>query len=270
MESFLFSKFPSHIQKISKMGHQMMSKKTLAIPLQDSLENLDDLMGTNEKDAFIKFKEGLAETTGYASLSKATLSDEDYENKMKDPSTPHILKVAMKNYREWVFKLSNEEIKNICHYTNKGHYMVNDHLRGNPSSTKTIRDSIEGFGHVLHTSLSKGIIPEKIKVYHRNNQSILQELPYNKIDELIGQKLHIKNFLSTSLALGSCVKFPTHNLLMSIDVPKGANGAFIADISTYKNENEILFDRNQVLEIKKVNQIFDQLLMHCEMQEKKE
>lgn len=268
----ILSKFSSFAKKGSMKIVQSTDKERLFTTSNSNFRIFDVLTGINEKDQqenFHKFKRDLLRAEGYGILPKTTLNDDEYTKKLEDPATPPVLKVLMKNYREWIFKLSNEEIKNIRHYTNSGYELLNDHLNGNSSSDKSIRDFMNGFGNKLHSSLSKAIITEKIKVYHRNNQTILRNLNFKEAVDLKGQELLVKGFLSTSLDLNSCVKLPHHNLTMSINVPKGAKGAYIADISAYKAENEILFDRNQVLKIKSAKLFFGEIYMQCEMKEKK-
>nr|WP_317360283.1 ADP-ribosyltransferase [uncultured Tyzzerella sp.] len=62
-----------------------------------------------------------------------------------------------------------------------------------------------------------------------------------------------KAFMSTSLLKSQ--SFNNKDLILKINVPKGANGAFIRDLSEFPEEYELLFSPGQNLLVKSIRNI---------------
>ena len=102
---------------------------------------------------------------------------------------------------------------------------------------------------MLHSELSKGIIPENINVYRKMLAKDFG-IPDN-IADLIGKIKIFAGFTSTSLKPD--VLFPGRDLTLTIDIPKGYKGAlFIGDVvyPKYKYQEEVLFNQGLTIRIK--------------------
>jgi hypothetical protein len=247
---------------ISNQKHSIFSLNYLDFLKKKEKPKEQDL---DPKEEYKKFKEELSRTKGFACV-RPTTYHETLDMQTKNSIQPKMMHLAMENYRNWVFRLTNEEIKNIRYYTNKGHDMLNRHLRGGIQTDPHINEALTAYAYHLHTSLSKARIPDEMRVYHRTTQKILRDLSFKKAEDLKGQRLHLKNFLSTSLYPNACSVDSVNDLFMSIEVPKGARGAYIAELSHYPYEHEILFDKGQTLNIQDAKVFEKEMILNCRME----
>lgn len=158
-----------------------------------------------------------------------------------------------KTFGNWVEKLSESERHAVRKYTGSGYSTMNNYLRGingtidneYQSIIKKCSDAIKKGGTYLDKDIVVkrgsdgislgGLIKEKIN----SNEDAREYIRKNK-DSLIGKIAEDKGFFSTT---------PNHRggfdgaIEYIVKVPKGANGAYLEDISNFPGEMEFLLDK---------------------------
>ena len=154
----------------------------------------------------------------------------------------------MRNYgKEWSSGLSAEDKRSVYEYTGMAYGNINRVLRGledsfDPGNLENARN--------IHRVLSQAEIPEDCVVYRGASESALGIARVLPDRLLVGRTITDDGFMSTSLDRGSAF---SGKVLFEIDVPKGAAGAYVGDISAAgQYEREVLFDKDQILIITNV------------------
>lgn len=110
----------------------------------------------------------------------------------------------------------------------------------------------------LNSALNKASLPQDMTVYRGTSKSILGDLKGLSADDLIGEEIIEKGYMSTSTSYDVASKqFGTKDVIMTIKAPKDAKGMDIAPTSIFAEESEILFQsgrKMQILEAKEINE----------------
>jgi len=161
---------------------------------------------------------------------------------------------GIENYKEWENQLTQQEKDGIRDYTGSQYYEdMNNYLRGKDDFvSEDVRIKISA----VHNALMRAETPEPLTVYRGTNidalESMLPANNFNEFDfyELLGQTFKEEGFLSTSAASGSAFEKMVN---WTINVPEGANGAYIGHMSRHQMEAEILFDLGHELIIREIS-----------------
>ena len=154
---------------------------------------------------------------------------------------------AHNSYSEWTNSLTSKDICAIEDYTGDGHYQnMNKVLRG-------IEDTYEGRNEQIVSDLSdalnKAEVPENITLYRGTVMDSLGELATLDPQEMVGKVIEDKGFFSASFDESVAEQFQK-GLVLEIEVPEGTSGAYVADISPYGSESELLLNKGQNMIIK--------------------
>lgn len=140
----------------------------------------------------------------------------------------------------WLANISNAEKIGVNVYTSNAYSDMNRYLRGMSSSTnysKEIKDCTN--------ALKKASLPEDTIVRRGSGYNMLKELGIDitesSKDKLIGAVVQDKGFVSTSP--DSHGGF-SDSIEYVIKVPKGSQAMYVAPISEYKSEKELLINRD--------------------------
>ena len=163
-------------------------------------------------------------------------------------------KFGEKYYGDWLNTLSVEEREAIRLYTANGSGRINKYLRG-------IEGTLNGIDpkalQNLNNAISKGQVPYDMTVYRGTGLSPLKKLSEvnlmsNSIDcsSLIGKTISEKGFMSTTVLERSAFN---RQVMWTINVPEGASAAYVASISKYPKEAELLINSGQSMIIKEAS-----------------
>ena len=117
----------------------------------------------------------------------------------------------------------------------------------------------------MHKGLSKSALKKDMILYRGTSTEALGSLKGLPPDELVGEIITEKAFMSTSTTRSVANGTFSGNMQMTITAPKGAHGASISHISQYASENEILFDCGQKMIITSAEYIGDILHINVEI-----
>ena len=166
------------------------------------------------------------------------------------------------NQKEWFNSLTKKEKSDLNEYTTSIYREINTGLR---------KGTIEGYNKSLANSISGALQRNKfdidLQVYRGSSASIFKnildsntfELMKNRKidaeilkDKLIGNTINDKGFMSTTC--DSNMMGFLEGVLFKIDIDRGMNGlGYIAPLSDFKEEEEVLLDKNTSLYIKDVS-----------------
>ena len=131
--------------------------------------------------------------------------------------------------KNFVDKLTNDEISSIGNYTANGYSAINNGLRYPPPS-----ESVKRHADNISSAMAKGGgAPSNFTVYRGSSFEGHANMKPGDIFSDAG-------FTSTSVSKSQ--KF-SGNISYEIRVPKGAKGAYVKPISSVKKENEFLIDK---------------------------
>lgn len=140
---------------------------------------------------------------------------------------------------DWLKIVSDAERGSVNVYTSSAYHDMNSYLRGIRGST-SYKDEIKA----CQSALSKASLPQETVVRRGSNYNMLTELGMGNItsdnkDRVIGAIVQDKGFLSTSP--DSHGGF-SESIEYIIKVPEGSQAMYIAPISEFKNEKELLIN----------------------------
>lgn len=173
-----------------------------------------------------------------------------YEEKMVLNSLDDAGKFGDKFYGEWLKSLSAEEKEAIRIYTGNDYTKINNYLRGIAGDLDGVDPKVV---ENLNSALSKAKVPYNMTVYRGTDLfpfEDLYELNWNggiDCDTLIGKTVSDKAFMSTAILENSSFN---KEVLWTINIPAGSNAAYIASLSKYPAEAELLFNSGQSMVIK--------------------
>jgi ADP-ribosyltransferase exoenzyme len=148
---------------------------------------------------------------------------------------------------EWIApdtaRLSPEARNAVSYYTGSGSSEINGFLRtgstyGSPENAQKL---VRGLDSAMRP------IPEDMKVTRHVSTSAFGT---DDLTTLVSDVFRDKGYLSTSVSETGA--FTHHEVKMVIDVPKGAQGRYVQDISIHKQEKELLLARNTPIKINAV------------------
>lgn len=127
--------------------------------------------------------------------------------------------------REWTESLSKENKAAIYSYTGTAYSNINARLRG---LGKSFDPGNQECAIRIHQALSGASIPADCTVYRGVSSKALGMLRMLPDNMLVGKTFTDHGFMSTSLERNSAFG---GDMLLEVDVPKGAHGAYVGDIS---------------------------------------
>jgi hypothetical protein len=151
-------------------------------------------------------------------------------------------------FADWHRNLKRSEKKALFHYCYQDDKKINGYLNGSKLDVEgEEKNKLIGMIEEISNALKRSKTPMPLKVYKGINISRIQPLIDQKANKIAKTLFMEKAFLSTSTLKGIALKH-AKGAMLEIDVPKGANGAYVGALSEYL-ETEILFDKNQKLQI---------------------
>lgn len=190
--------------------------------------------------------------------SKAKVANnvkEAYYNMLKSNGTKfykneEFLNKLMNNFNELDKKCNSDEKDALNYYTSSAYSYMNEHLREiYKTKNKKVLDSIE----LCKKALSKSSFNEDVYVRRGSDKTSLagiistitgkslgeeKNMLNKNIKNLIGQVVEDKGFMSTTSLEDA--GFSPDGVEYVIKLPKGTNAAYVAPISKYEKEQEIL------------------------------
>ncbi|MEY8188226.1 ADP-ribosyltransferase [Peribacillus simplex] len=158
-------------------------------------------------------------------------------------------------YAKWLDSLTESEKAAIKQYTGNDYQYINKYLRGIENSLygidKQVIDDIK-------SGLNKAAVPHDMQIFRGTDltplESILKIDDHGNIDlgSLIGKTFKDEAFVSTAIVKES--SFDYKQVSWTINVPKGANAAYVGKISEFPDEAELLLNAGQELLIKDANE----------------
>lgn len=150
------------------------------------------------------------------------------------------------NYKGWTESLSDSERSAITGYTHKGDRAINGQLRkGN------VRPAVQEQIDQIDAALERSTIPESVVVYRNVGQTFLGDTPP---EDAVGQVFRDKAFISTSLQEFRLEH--DEDIQLKIEVPAGSRGAYIAGVSGWPRETEVLLPRGTAIELTGYTKLF--------------
>lgn len=155
----------------------------------------------------------------------------------------------------WDKSLTDDETDAVKYYTGTGYLDINPKLRGGDNI-----DPHSALGNMLQdldSAIAKSELKEAITVY-RYSDPTLFGLPFNAsvtgadLEHLIGATVTDNGFMSTSVLDSATDDFGRIGFTITVPPGKG-KGAYIANISKYKGEQEFLLARSSNLKITEVS-----------------
>jgi len=145
--------------------------------------------------------------------------------------------------QEWLSQLSNEEKDAIKDYTGDGYSNINNILRqGADPSWSLVKEIQERYVQHLDTALNRSVIPENVTA-----QRVVGSDMIDLFKE--GSFFRDKGYISTSIN-------PQHSwqnsIRLFVDLPKGAPGGFVEDLTSVPHEYEVLLPRNSVMRVDQI------------------
>lgn len=152
----------------------------------------------------------------------------------------------------WITQLAPGEEKAVNIYTSSAYQSMNEYLRGLRKNTY-YEEEIK----LATSALQKARLPEDVVVRRAAGYNILQEMGYkdgDKISKFVGGTVKDKGFLSTSPdpngGFSSGIEY-------IINVPKNSQAMYIAPISEFENEKELIINRGGKFRIDKVEELYE-------------
>ncbi|AZB44532.1 hypothetical protein CEF21_20810 [Bacillus sp. FJAT-42376] len=157
-----------------------------------------------------------------------------------------------KHYSSWLDNLSDREVEALKQYTGNDYSKINRYLRGTSDSLHGVDPSVI---QDLTSSLYKAQVPHEIKVFRGTDMGPLDEMiTLNDEGRIIAEELVGKTFIDygfTSTSITKSASFQNLPVSWEINVPKGAHGAYLGQISHFPDEAELLLQARQEMVIRK-------------------
>ena len=216
-------------------------------------------------------------TTKKSNTKKTTAKKATKKTKEKEFKLPKFKKASsykeiwgsemVKIQEEWFDTLTDKEKDNLNKYTMEGVYdRINMGLRKG-----SLREIYQEIANSISGALQRNKLNTNMQVYRGSSasifKSVLDEETYKlmretKVDietlkeKLVGSIVNDKGFISTTLNPMVVLNMDNdflNNVMLKIDIDKKATGTgFIAPISEFENESEVLLDKNTSLYIKDI------------------
>ena len=174
-----------------------------------------------------------------------------------------------KFYHQWIPNVSSTEKEEFKSYMETGYYHLNTYLLENKGQLTGKDIKMEQKIKHLDRAFSSSSVPNDIVVYRRSKESSfgLTEgtlIKDNKINEqefsefknkLLGKYKTDYTYMSTSILKDPSESFNGRPILIRLTVPKGNQGAYIAPLSAYPWEMEMLLPRNTTYKVNKISYV---------------
>ena len=212
-------------------------------------------------------------TTKKAATKKTAKKPKEKEFKLPKFKKPSSYKTVWKPemtemQKEWFDTLTDKEKDNLNKYTMEGVYdRINTGLRKG-----LLREMYQEMADSMSGALQRNKLNANIRVYRGSSasifKSVLDDETYKlmretKVDidtlksKLLGNIVNDKGFMSTTLNEMNVLYADNDfldNVMLKIDIDKKATGTgFIAPLSEYEDESEVLLDKNTSLYIKDIS-----------------
>lgn len=179
----------------------------------------------------------------------------------KFSSEEEVSKWAEQNYRSWNESLSMQE-KEMIRLCLRGELdVLNDALR-NRFHFRPQDPVLQNGVFKLHQCLQNTCLPNNVVVYRRLKYDVFNRLVK---EEPFSEKLLKENgFLNASLIDHSTKEWKVlYPVCLEIYANKGVRGAYIGFSNIYKKKHEILFDKEQLLQIFDIKKTPDGMHVKC-------
>lgn len=156
-------------------------------------------------------------------------------------------------YDDWLKALTVDEREAITIYTGSDYKKINSYLRGFSDNLGGVDPKVIDN---LNSALGKANVPYDMVVYRGTDFAPFKKLldvdEFGRIDynSLVGKTINDKAFVSTALLEDA--SFSNMQVAWKINVPAGADAAYVAKLSKYPNEAELLFNCGQSMIIRDV------------------
>ena len=222
----------------------------------ENTDNTPTAVVPDEADETAETTENVQETVKQP-IETATDSEEDVQNFTDDTvdnsdesdiieeetvfeplSADTVVPVLREDSKEWINRLSSEEVRAIKKYTknsgdpkdDKFYARLNSMLRGDIPED----DTLKYYSDVISGAIAKFELKHDIICYRSVN--------YNPVEGMkVGNIYEPKQFVSSAVTKSGAIS-GNYNLI--IFAKKGSKGAYIELLSKYPNQREFLFDKN--------------------------
>lgn len=156
-------------------------------------------------------------------------------------------------YDDWLKALTVDEREAITIYTGSDYKKINSYLRGFSDNLGGVDPKVIDN---LNSALGKANVPYDMVVYRGIDFAPFKKLldvdEFGRIDynSLVAKTINDKAFVSTALLEDA--SFSNMQVAWKINVPAGADAAYVAKLSKYPNEAELLFNCGQSMIIRDV------------------
>lgn len=178
------------------------------------------------------------------------------ETREFEPLSPEKVVPVLRNDSEkWIDNLSSEEIRAIKKYTknsgdpddDKFFARLNAMLRGDVSEDETLKY----YSEVISGAVSKFRLNYDIVCYRTIDFDAYSEYS-------VGDIFADPQFISTSVVKSKVLKKPFN---VKINIPKGSNGAYIENLSSYPGQREFIIDKASMFKVISKSENFIELEM---------
>ncbi|MBM7702105.1 T7SS effector LXG polymorphic toxin [Metabacillus iocasae] len=160
-----------------------------------------------------------------------------------------------KHYREWLNWLTDQEREGIIDYTGNDYAPINRYLR---EISDTLEEGVDSRTiSAIYNGLSKAEVPHDMTVYRGTGiGGIRKYLEFDEyrevinIENFVGRIVEEKGFMSTAILKDSSFN---NQVSWTINVPEGADGAYVGSVSKFPDEAELLFNMNQKMIIREAS-----------------
>jgi hypothetical protein len=145
---------------------------------------------------------------------------------------------------DWTY----EQQSALRFYTGSGYHDMNGFLRG---KTRAVSDVVKRYIRDAKSGMKP--VTRNFLVHRGTNYTQFGVHSFEELVRMVGMDVTDEGFVSTSV--GGRAAFSSNNVIMEIEVPKGAKAAYLKPISNFPSENELLLapgTRFRILQVKKV------------------
>ncbi|MCU4733706.1 hypothetical protein OCE56_26075 [Bacillus cereus] len=164
-----------------------------------------------------------------------------------------------KNYGEWEKKLTESQRNALDGYARQDYKEINSYLRNQGGSGN---EKLDAQIKNISEALGQKPLPENITVYRwcgmpEFGYQINDPFPTLKDfeEKFLDTIKEDKGYLSTSLSSERLAAFGSRRIILRLQVPKGSKGAYLSAIGGFKNEKEILLDKDNKYHIDKITEV---------------
>lgn len=222
---------------------------TIQDPTLDGILGFNGTVGTKvqvqtvKKAAAAKKSQAAKAAVEAAVQSPKPFSASEWAKQLADQQSYETFDEYLSWCRKWQLKLDSEEEDAVTWYTGSHYSSMNGHLRFGKRISSSNLDAIEN----CTKALDKASLPKDTIVRRGSGYNMLEELGFSgsltpqQIADIVGATVTDKGFTSTSPASSGGF---TDDFNYIINVPKGSHAMYVAPISEYRSEEELLIQRD--------------------------